>query len=166
VLRRTYGLDLIQILPFVGLIECRQDGYFWRLVGTGIVDHFGQDLTGKEYGAGFSPPAFIAATRATFDAVLERGVPFFDEFIYRLPKGSLHAVSRLACPLAAAGARPRMVIHTRIHRYCREEQWTRSVVDQEAWGELQNRWPITSLGEVHGRTAEWLATACMVVEAR
>jgi hypothetical protein len=144
---------------------------FLALVGTGIVDHFGQDLTGKQYGAGFSPPAFagfsppafIAATRATFDAVLERGVPFFDEFIYRLPKGSLHAVSRLACPLVAA--RPRMVIHTRIYRYCRGELWMRSVVDQ-AWGELQNRWPIVSLDEVHARTAEWLATACMVVEAR
>jgi len=148
-------IGLVRILPFIGLVERRQEGYFWRLIGTAIVEHFGQDLTGERYGAHFSPPAFVAATTATFDLALEREVPFFDAFVYRSLRGSIHAVSRLACPLAADAAHPPMVIHTRIHRYCRGGPSVPALADQ-TWGELQNRWPISSLDEVHLLTEKWL----------
>ena len=107
-------LDIVRVLPFVGLAERRDDGYFWRLIGTAIVEHFGKDHTGEPYGAHFWPPDFVAATTATFDEALEREAPFFDEFVYRSPTGTSHAVSRLVCPLKGDGARsPPMVIQTR-----------------------------------------------------
>ena len=155
-------MDIIKILPFVGLIERRDDRYFWRLIGTAIVDHFGRDLTGEPYGAHFSPAAFVAATTATFDAALDQEAPFFDEFIYRSLQGAPHAVSRLVCPLASDGAHPPMVIHTRIHRYCSVVPERSSVADQ-AWGELKNRWQISSLEEVEQRTEEWARVACSPV---
>jgi hypothetical protein len=70
-------VDIIRVLPFVGLAERRHDGYFWRLIGTAIVEHFGKDHTGEPYGAHFWPPAFVAATTATFDEAWEREVLFF-----------------------------------------------------------------------------------------
>jgi len=42
-------LGMVQLLPFLGLIERRPEGYFWRLVGTAIVEHFGRDPTGHQY---------------------------------------------------------------------------------------------------------------------
>jgi hypothetical protein len=52
-----------------------------------------------------------------------------------------------------------MVIHTRIHRYCSVVPERSSVADQ-AWGELKNRWQISSLDEVEQRTEEWARVAC------
>lgn len=151
--------DIIRILPFVALIERREGCYFWRLIGTAIVDHFGRDMTGEEYGLHVSPRAFVAATTATFDAALERETPFFDEFIYRSSRGAPHAVSRLVCPLAADETHPPMLIHTRVHRYCSEVPQPSRVADQ-SWGELKNRWQISSREELERRIAEWDRTAC------
>ena len=90
-------------------------------------------------------------------------MPFFDEFIYYSLKGAPHAVSRLVCPLASDGTHPPMVIHTRIHRYCSVVPERSSVADQ-AWGELKNRWQISSLDEVEQRTEEWARVACLPVD--
>lgn len=151
-------LGMVRLLPFIGLIERRAEGYFWRLIGTAIVEHFGRDPTGTQYGAGFSPTAFVAATTATFDAALEQQVPFFDEFIYRSAKGFPHAVSRLVCPLTGSSRHPPMVIHTRVHYYC-SEGLPVSSLREEAWGELRNRWPVSSVEEVERRAAVWFAKA-------
>jgi hypothetical protein len=148
-------LDIVRVLPFVALAERRHDGYFWRLIGTEIVAHFGTDHTGEAYGAHFWPPAFVAATIATFDEALEREAPFFDEFVYRTPTGVSHAVSRLVCPLKADGARsPPMVIQTRIHRYDGGAARLPSLPDK-AWGELLGRRQITSLDELERVASEW-----------
>jgi PAS domain len=149
-------LDIIRTLPFVGLAERRRDGYFWRLIGTAIVEHFGKDHTGEPYGAHFSPPAFVAATMATFDEALAREVPFFDEFVYRFPTGISHAVSRLVCPLKADAAHPSpMVIQTRIHRYDGGNAARLPSLPDKAWGEHQDRRPITSLDELERVASEW-----------
>jgi hypothetical protein len=155
-------LDVVKLLPFVGLIERRDDAYYWRLMGTGIVDHFGRDLTGEPYGAHFSPAAFVAATVAAFDAALDQEAPFFDEFLYYPLRGAPNSVSRLVCPLASDGAHLPMVIHTRIHRYCNVVVPGRFSVD-EAWRELMNRWPISSLDDLNRRRSEeWRASACPI----
>ena len=152
-------LDIIRVLPFVGLAERRDDGYFWRLIGTAIVEHFGKDHTGEPYGAHFWPPDFVAATTATFDEALEREAPFFDEFVYRSPAGTSHAVSRLVCPLKGDGARsPPMVIQTRIHRYDGNAARLPSLPDK-AWGEFQDRRQIASLEELETVASEWWAKA-------
>jgi hypothetical protein len=146
--------DIFRILPFVGLIERREGCYFWRLIGTAIVEHFGRDMTGEHYGVRVSPRAFVAETTATFDAALERETPFFDEFIYRSLRGAPHAVCRLVCPLAADETHPPMLIHTRVHRYCSEVPQPSCVADQ-SWGELKNRCQISSRDELERRTKEW-----------
>jgi PAS domain-containing protein len=152
-------LDIVRVLPFVALAERREAGYFWRLIGTAIVEHFGKDHTGEPYGAHFSPPEFVAATVATFDQALEREAPFFDEFIYRSPTGMSHAVSRLVCPLKGDGARqPPMVIQTRVHRYDGHAALLPSLPDK-AWGELQGRQQVGSLDDLQRFTAAWWAKA-------
>jgi hypothetical protein len=158
-------MDIIPLLPFLALIERRSDGYFWRLIGTTIVDHFGHDFTGQRYGAHASPPAFAAAMTGTFDAALEDETPFFDESIYRSSMGHAHAVSRLVCPLKAVGPYPPMVILTRIHRICSDSLHDLALDDQPR-GELQNRWQIASLDDVDRRTEEWTRTACLPIETR
>lgn len=152
-------LDIVRVLPFVALAERQPEGYFWRLIGTAIVEHFGKDHTGEPYGAHFWPPSFVAATIATFDEALERDVPVFDEFIYRSPTGISHAVSRLVCPLKAdrAHAWP-MVIQTRIHRYDGKAVRLPSLPDK-AWGELQGRQQIASLDELERVAREWWSKA-------
>lgn len=149
-------LKMIRFLPSIGLIERRADGYFWRLMGSAIVEHFGKDLTGQRYGAHVSPSAFVAATTATFNAALERQTPFFDECVYQSSKGLHHVVSRLVCPLVADEHHPSMVIHTRLHRYSDKLFRVPSLPDQ-AWGEVLDRWPVSSLDEVRQRTADWLS---------
>jgi hypothetical protein len=152
-------LDIVRVLPFVGLAERRDDGYFWRLIGTGIVEHFGKDHTGQPYGAHFWPPEFVAATVATFDAALAREAPFFDEFIYRSPTGISHAVSRLVCPLKSGGAQaPPMVIQTRIHRYDGHAAQLPALPDK-AWGEFQDRRQISSLDELERVARDWWGQA-------
>jgi len=114
-------IDIVHLLPFIGLIERRKEGYFWRLIGTAIVDHFGRDLTGERYGIRFAPASFVAEAIKSFDLALEQEVPFFDEFDYRSPSGSMpQAVSRLICPLSADRSRLPMIVHTRIHRFSNE----------------------------------------------
>lgn len=149
-------LAMVRFLPFIGLIERRADGYFWRLMGSAIVEHFGQDFTGQRYGAHVSPPAFVAATTATFDAALEQETPFFDECAYQTSNGFQHVVSRLVCPLSADRHHQPMVIHTRLHRYSREMLRFPSLPNQ-AWGEVLNRWPVSSLDEARRRTDDWLS---------
>jgi len=149
-------LDITRVLPFVAIAERRDGGYFWRLIGTAIVQHFGADHTGERYGAHFSPPAFVAATTATFDNSLEHEAPFFDEFVYRFPGGTSHTVSRLICPLKASGeGSPPMVIQTRIHRY----EGVRRIpsLPDKAWGELLDRRQIASLDHLERLAGEWWA---------
>lgn len=154
-------LDIVRVLPFVGLAERRHDGYFWRLIGTAIVEHFGKDHTGEPYGAHFWPPAFVAATMATLDEALDREAPFFDEFIYRSPTGIVHAVSRLVCPLKAegAGSLP-MVIQTRINRHAGHAARLPSLPDK-AWGEFLARQRITSLDELERLEGKWWTKAAI-----
>jgi PAS domain-containing protein len=154
-------LDLVRVLPFVGLAERRDDGYFWRLIGTAIVEHFGKDHTGEPYGAHFWPPEFVSATKATFDEALERETAFFDEFVYRSPTGNSHAVSRLVCPLktGGAGSLP-MVIQTRIHRYDGSAARLPSLPDK-AWGELLDRHQIASLDELERLASDWWTRAAI-----
>lgn len=144
---------IVKLLPFIGLIEHRQDGYYWRLVGTSIAQHMGTDVTGKRYGDGFSPAAFVAMTQTTFDAALEVEAPFFDELLYRSSKGSFHAVSRLICPLAADASHPPMVIHTRIHSS--PDKMPVTLFAGRAWGERHDRWQIFSREDVQLHTEEW-----------
>lgn len=147
-------LEMIRFLPFVGLVERRAEGYFWRLMGTAIVEHFGNDFTGQRYGDHVSPRAFVAATTATFDAVLEQKTPYFDECTYQSAKGFQHVVSRLVCPLVADQHHCPMVIHTRLYHYSRELLLLPNLPHQ-AWGEVLHRWPISSLDEVRQRTEDW-----------
>jgi hypothetical protein len=148
-------LDIIRVLPFVALAEHRDDGYFWRLIGTAIVQHFGADHTGQRYGAHFYPPSFVAATTATFDEALKREAPFFDEFVYRFPDGISHAVSRLICPLKAdRTGLPPMVLQTRIHRHDGNSAQLPSRPDK-AWGELVDRRQLASLDDLERLTGEW-----------
>lgn len=152
-------LDIVRVLPFVALAERRDDGYFWRLIGTAIVEHFGKDHTGEPYGLRFWPPDFVAATAATFDEALEREAAFFDEFVYRFSNGVSHAVSRLVCPLKGDGVRsPPMVIQTRIHRYDGNAARLPSLPDK-AWGELLDRRQIASLDEVERLASGWWTKA-------
>jgi hypothetical protein len=145
---------------------CRSRGtssrwLFLRLIGTAIVEHFGKDHTGERYGAHFWPPAFVAATTATFDEALEREAPLFDEFVFRSPTGVSHAVSRLVCPLKGDGARsPPMVIQTRIHRYDGKAVRLPSLPDK-AWGELLGRRQIASLDELERVASEWWTKAAI-----
>jgi hypothetical protein len=149
-------VDIARILPVVGLIERRDEGYFWRLIGTEIAEHFGRHLTGERYGAHFSPAHFIDATRESFDAAFERELPVFDEFVYRSDLGWTHAVSRLVCPLAADQTHPPMIIHTRLYRH--DVLQAVPLADQ-AWGELRNRCFIYSAEDVERQTEEWVARA-------
>jgi hypothetical protein len=157
-------LDIIQLLPFVGLIERRDDAYYWRLMGTALVDHFGDDFTGKQYGTHVLPASFAAATAATFDAALERQTPFFDECMYWSPKGYPQTVSRLVCPLGASGPHLPMVIQTRIHRACSGTFQFGGIPDQ-AWGKLINRSRIFSVDDVDRLTEEWWTNGCSLVVA-
>jgi hypothetical protein len=147
-------LDIVGLLPVIGLIERRAEGYFWRLIGTEIAEHFGRNLTGDRYGAHFSPAPFINATRASFDIAFEQQVPVFDEFVYRSDEGWSHAVSRLICPLAADSTHAPMIIHTRLYRH---ESLLASPVADHAWGELQDRCLIYSAADVDRQTQRWLA---------
>jgi hypothetical protein len=147
--------SIVRLLPFIALIERKHDGFFWRLIGTAIVDHFGRNLTGQRYGAGFLPTVFVDETVATFDAALEHGIPFFDEFIYRSPRAVPHAVSRLVCPLAPNNLHPPMVIHTRVHRLSHEPLG--SVLADEAWGEMRDRQPISSVEQLQLLADDWSA---------
>jgi len=88
---------------------------------------------------------------------LEQEAPFFDEFDYRSPSGSMpQAVSRLICPLSADRSRLPMIVHTRIHRFS-NELLRSSCLANQAGGELRDRHPVSSLADVHRRTEEWLA---------
>ena len=150
-------IKIVQLLPCIGLVERRADGYFWRLIGTAIVEHFGRDLTGERYGIRFSPASFVAEAIKSFDLALEQEVPFFDEFDYRSPGGgSPQAVSRLVCPLAADRSHLPMILHTRVHRFSNELLRSRCLFDQ-AGGDLRDRHPIYALTDLQRRTEEWVS---------
>ena len=151
--------NIIRLLPVIALIEQRAEGYFWRLIGTEITEHFGRNLTGERYGSHFSPTSFVDATMASFDMAFEREVPVFDEFVYRSEEGLPHAVSRLICPLAADHTHPPMIIHTRLHRY---EHLQAYFVAGQAQGELRSRHFIYSVEDIECQTREWLVRASSI----
>jgi hypothetical protein len=155
-------IDIVPILPFVGIVERRESGYFWRLVGTAIVENFGRDPTGLRYGEGFSPASFIAETVATFDAALDQKTAFFDECVYGASYGAQHAVSRLVCPLGPDGSHVPMVIHSRIQRYVSPIARLSPSLPNQPWGQLRHRRPVASIDEVDRQTARWHRDNCAI----
>jgi hypothetical protein len=151
-------LDIPRLLPFVGLIERRPDGYFWRLVGTEIEKHFGRNMRGERYGAHFSPSSFVDDTIVSFEAAFEQEIPIFDEFVYRSERGWPHAVCRLLCPLAADRTHPPIIIHTRLSRYERVHSYQ---LADNARGEMIGRHSIHSKEDIDRRTKEWVARASL-----
>lgn len=74
--------EIPRLLPSIALVDRRDEGYRWRLMGSRVVSDFGSDLTGQPFGQYVVPYRFVSAMTATFDRVLARGVPAFEETLY------------------------------------------------------------------------------------
>ena len=73
-------LDVHKIMPFIMILELKMDGdaktFHYRLCGTGCVDLFGIDYTGKTLGEDL-PPEATETRRAEFEAVMTSRQPVY-----------------------------------------------------------------------------------------
>lgn len=73
-------LDVHKIMPFIMILELEMNGdakaFHYRLCGTGCVDLFGIDYTGKTLGEDL-PPEATETRRAEFEAVMTSKQPVY-----------------------------------------------------------------------------------------
>ncbi len=105
------------LLPYLTLIDRREQHFRYRLVGTAVSEDLGRDLTGQDVGSYISPPEFAAANAAIYERVFATGRAVFTTGEYRGRSAAIHAVSRLMLPLGANGRDVDMVLLTRIARF-------------------------------------------------
>jgi hypothetical protein len=110
-------VEIPQLLAHLAIIDCHHEGYRWRLMGSAIVEDFGRDLTGKNFGEYFAPSAFVDAMITTFDRVLLSARPVFAEGIYNTAFGTKHSASRAFFPLSNEQGVPAMIIFSRVTRF-------------------------------------------------
>jgi hypothetical protein len=86
----------------------------FRLMGAGLVQEIGLDLTGKPFNAyaGNTPEA-VAAPQAIHERVLANAQPVFATHHYATGYGTIHNSSALLLPLSDDGRRVNMFIATR-----------------------------------------------------
>jgi len=102
-------IEIPRLLPSIALVDRRDGTYRWRLMGSRIVHDFGCDLTGQPFGEYVRPEWFVRAMTASFDRVLDRGMPAFEETLYTTALRATHLVSRVILPLASTATTPEML---------------------------------------------------------
>jgi hypothetical protein len=106
--------ELGTLLPFLCIVdkaigECR-----FRLMGTGLVQDLGRDLTGKPFSAYVgNSPEVIAAAQAVHERVFANAQPVFVTGHYATGHGTIHNSSGLLLPLSDDGCHVNMYIATR-----------------------------------------------------
>ena len=106
-------LEIPDLLPWLTLVDVIWEGarlrLRCRLIGTGVVDRFGRDITGL-YAEEAYPDEYVAQALETYGAIIESRRPHLSR--HRIPiEGREHAeYDRLILPLAADGDRVDMFL--------------------------------------------------------
>jgi hypothetical protein len=108
-------VGLGKLLPFLFIIDKAADEFRYRLMGTGVVQDLGRDLTGKPFNAlvGNSPEA-IAATQAVNEHIFANAQPVLATAHLATWHGTIHNTSVLLLPLSDDGRHVNMYISTRV----------------------------------------------------
>jgi hypothetical protein len=110
-------IEILPLLPHLAIVDRDGEGYRWRLMGTTLVDDFGNDLTGRRFGGYVAPAPLVQAMIKTFNHVLADSQPTFELSVYKTSCGALQSVSRMLLPLSTPDDPLGMVMFTRITRF-------------------------------------------------
>jgi hypothetical protein len=106
--------ELARLLPFLCIIDKAAGEFRYRLMGTGVVQELGRDLTGKpRYAYGGNTPEMFAATQALDERVFANAQPVFATGHYATGHGTIHNTSGLLLPLSDDHKHVNMYIATR-----------------------------------------------------
>src|SRR3981189_2128760 len=87
------------LLPYLAMIDKVGGGLCYRLVGTGVAQQIGRDLTGKPVGFYLNHPQIVVKLRALYERVFATAHTFFATAIFA---AGLCCLNRLAEILRSA----------------------------------------------------------------
>lgn len=94
-----------ELLPYLALVDVTHGGtrFRFRLVGSGLAEHAGLDLTGS-YIDDLNPNAdYVAYINGLYRQARDTRLPNYSETRYRAASGRVGLTRRLLCPLASDG---------------------------------------------------------------
>jgi hypothetical protein len=107
-------VELSKLLPFLYIIDKAAGEFRFRLIGTGVVQEYGRDLTGKPFNVHVgNSPETIAAAQAAHERVFANAQPVFAMGRYKTAYGSIQNSSVLLLPLSDNGKQVNMFIASR-----------------------------------------------------
>jgi hypothetical protein len=148
-------IEILPLLPHLAIIDRDGDGYRWRLMGTGLADDFGHDLTGKRFGGYVAPTPLVQAMIKTFNHVLADSQPTFESSVYKTRCGALQSVSRLVLPLGTQDDPLGMVMFTRITRFQFGITLHEDEQPKAAIGRWMASYDIESIEQLQVRAHDW-----------
>ncbi|RDD62370.1 PAS domain-containing protein [Ferruginivarius sediminum] len=106
-------VEIPEMLPWISLSDVIRDGedvrFRFRLVGTGIVERCGRDVTGKTFEEAYHAHA-LREQRQAFARVANSGRPFLEASHLLAPGKEYVAYERLILPLARDGRHVDMIL--------------------------------------------------------
>ena len=106
--------ELATLLPFLFIIEKAGGEFRYRLIGTGLVQDMGRELTGKPYSSyAVGSSEANAAVQALHERVVSNAQPVFAPARRATGQGHIHNSSVLLLPLSDDGRNANMFIAAR-----------------------------------------------------
>jgi hypothetical protein len=107
--------ELGRLLPFLCIVDKAAGEFRYRLMGTGMAQDLGRDLTGRRYiaYAGNNTLEVVAAMQALGERVFANAQPVFVTARRATGHGTIHNSSRLLLPLSDDGRHVNMFIAAR-----------------------------------------------------
>ncbi|MCW0232280.1 MAG: PAS domain-containing protein [Ferrovibrio sp.] len=107
------GADL---LPYVALVDATHGGtrFRFRLVGTGLVEHAGLDLSGHYIEELNNNRDYVDYINGLYRQTVAARLPVYSETRYRAPSGRVGLTRRLTCPLTTDGSTVNMFVATQV----------------------------------------------------
>ncbi len=105
------------LLPHVIIVDKLFGELRYRIMGSGVAQQLGRDLTGRAVGSYLSEPQAVAKARAIYERVFSLGEPVFGTAQYRTIWGNAHDVSQLILPLSENGVDVNMALCSRVARF-------------------------------------------------
>jgi len=116
-------IDFAPLLPYLMLVERVGLQYRYRLIGSGLTQQLGRDVTGAVVGSQFSNASeAIAVKRAIYDRVFAAPCAVLASVELVSSFGAVHNILQLLLPLSANGTEVDMVISTLIARFNMDSQ--------------------------------------------
>lgn len=94
-----------EILPYLALVDVTHGGtrFRFRLVGSGLVEHAGLDLSGR-YIDDLNPNTdYVTYINGLYRTARDTRLPNYSETRYRAASGRVGLTRRILCPLASDG---------------------------------------------------------------